>query len=401
MTLPRDHPRGPVAAFAQLVLCIGLWLVAGCSADEVSDESAGDGADDLVSGEVEPTSDSTTTTTTIGVSRSQPNILLLIADDYGVESSACYPELALDRAAPTPRLAELCEEGVVFENAWSSPTCSPTRAGMLTGRHSFRTGVGEQETRDNSVSIGPDELTLPRILDSADSGYRHASFGKWHLGGEADNPNVMGWGHFSGLFTGALRDYESWTKTVDGETETVEQYATTETVDDALGWIGTGEDPWLAWVAFNAPHTPFHLPPEELHTATLSGEDTDIEANPGVYYDAAMEALDNEVGRLLDGLSPEVRSNTVIVFVGDNGSPARVSSHQRGQAKGGLYEGGIHVPLAVSGPGIVTERSDALVGTVDIFATVLDMAGIDADHQLASTETDSISFRDVLVGGEG
>ncbi len=377
------------------MLC--LRLAVACSPEGAPDSAIASTSEAVISVEIDEPANPTTT---IATSAAQPNILLLIADDYGVDSSSCYGELTLERAASTPRISALCEEGLVFENVWSSPICSPTRAGMLTGRHGFRTGVGEQETRKNGLEIGADELTLPRVLDAAGSGYRHASFGKWHLGGDADNPNEMGWDHFSGILTGALEDYYSWTKTVDGETVAVERYATTETVDDTLAWIGTGDEPWLAWVGFNAPHPPFHLPPSELQSTTLSGASTDIEANPVAYFDAVLEALDNEIGRLLDGLAPEVRSNTIVVFVGDNGTPARVSGHTKGQSKGGLYEGGIHVPLAVTGPGVVSGRSDALVGTVDIFATVLDIAGLDIDVELASTQIDSVSFGDVLYGGD-
>lgn len=329
-----------------------------------------------------------------------PNVLMLIADDFGVESSICYPELAGPEIASMPRIAELCDRGMVFENVWSSPTCSPMRAGMLTGRHGFRTGVGEQVTRANGVEIGANELTLPRVLDAASTGYRHASFGKWHLGGDLDNPNIMGWSHFSGLFDGALADYESWTKTVDGETTSVNRYATTEIVDDALAWIDSSDEPWLAWVAFNAPHTPFHLPPTDLHSSELSGTQNDIDANPRAYYIAALEALDTEIGRLLDSIAPDELDNTVVVFMGDNGSPGQVSGYEQGHAKGSLHEGGIHVPFIVDGPGVANGRSAALVGTVDMFATVLDLAGVDVDAELAGTPLDSVSFRRVLEGAD-
>ena len=300
--------------------------------------------------------------------------------------------------ANAPRLAELCDDGLVFENAWSSPSCTPTRAGLLTGRHGFRTGIGEQ---NNALQIGADELTLPRLLDQSNSGYRAASFGKWHLGGDLDYPNEMGWDHFSGLHNGVIGDYFNWTKTVNGENVQVTEYNTTHIVNDALDWIGDGQDPWFAWVAFSAPHSPFHLPPEDLHTANLPGTQAHIDANEGLYYNASVEALDTEIGRLLDSLDPDVRDNTVVVFIGDNGTPGQVSSHARGEAKGGVFEGGIHVPFVVSGPGVEPGRSEALVGTIDIFSTVLDIANADVDDLLAGTQIDSVSVLDIEAGSPG
>ena len=383
--------------------------------DEVADRDDGSGgADGEAQSDGQEPADGTAAAgeTMPQPSTPQPNLLLLIADDFGVESSPCYRQVSGQSAAnalpTTPRLDALCEAGMVFDNVWSSPTCSPTRSGILTGRHGFRTGVGEQATGRNGIEIGADELTLPRVLDEAETGYRHASFGKWHLGGDANNPNTMGWSHFSGLLTGALRSYETWSKTENGETIQVERYATSEIVDDALEWITNGsagearaQAPWLAWVAFNAPHTPFHLPPAELHSAELSGTPEHIEAEPLAYYNAAVEALDTEIGRLLDGIDPQDLANTVVVFIGDNGTPGGVSSHRQGQSKGGLYEGGIHVPMVVSGPGVVAGRSEALVGTIDVFATFLDLAGVDMAGALDGVVVDSVSFVDVLVDGEG
>ncbi|MEM7286511.1 MAG: sulfatase-like hydrolase/transferase [Actinomycetota bacterium] len=327
-----------------------------------------------------------------------PNILLLIADDFGIESSACF-----EAASPAPFLASICDEAVVFDNVWSSPTCSPTRAGILTGRHSFRTGIGEQANTTNGLVIGATEWTLPRVLDAAESGYAHASFGKWHLGGDLDNPNTMGWSHFSGLFTGGLGDYEDWTKTVDGVQENVTTYATTEMVDDASALITAQDSPWFAWVAFNAPHSPWHLPPSDLHSQSLSGVQADIDANPEAYYGAAVEAMDTEVERLLGSIDPAELANTTIIFIGDNGTPNAISTQPNGRAKGTLHEGGVHVPMMIWGAGVDTPgRSDALVATMDLFTTILDIAGVDAAAEIpVGVPVDSVSVAPVLAGAAG
>ncbi|MCP4223428.1 MAG: sulfatase-like hydrolase/transferase [Actinomycetia bacterium] len=326
-----------------------------------------------------------------------PNILLLIADDIGVESSVCYSAQPI----PAPRIETLCANSLVFDNAWSSPVCSPTRAGLLTGQHSFRTGIGEPASPTNGLELGPDSLTLPLILDQEQSGYAHASFGKWHLGGNADSPNEMGWSHFSGLLEGALRDYENWNRVTDGISESVTEYSTTATVDDTLGWISEQSQPWFAWVGFNAPHTPFHLPPGDLHSYDLSGTSADMEANPADYFAAAVEALDTEIGRLLDSIDPSDLDNTVIIYMGDNGTDARVSQFGRGNAKGSVAEGGVHVPLMISGPGVEPGHQSTPVGTVDLFATVLELAGIDATTAVPSSiPIDSVSIGPLLAGGE-
>ncbi|MCP4498637.1 MAG: sulfatase-like hydrolase/transferase [Deltaproteobacteria bacterium] len=332
-----------------------------------------------------------------GVSTAKPNILLIIADDLGVESSVCYS----DNPAPAPNLLAFCDEAVVFDNVWSSPICSPTRAGMLTGRHSFRTGIGEQLTPQNDLEIDANEWTLPRVLDAANSGYAHASFGKWHLGGDAQNPNAMGWGHFSGLLDGALSDYERWEKIENGISQNITTYATTEITNDTIDWIAAQSTPWLAWVAYTAPHTPFHLPPADLHTQQLVGTADDIMTNPEGYFHAAVEALDTEMARLLDSLPEDVRNNTTVIFIGDNGTTAQVSEKPAPRAKGSLYQGGIHVPLMIWGAGVQSggRRDASLVNSLDLYATILNLAKVDLTTTVGdSMQLDARSLTFALAG---
>ncbi len=334
------------------------------------------------------------------VPEATPNVLLLIADDFGIESSVCYS----DSPSPSPRLEALCDEAVVFDNVWSSPICSPTRAGMLTGRHSFRTGIGEQLTGSNNIQIASGEWTIPRVLDAAATGYAHASFGKWHLGGEEHYPTEMGWGHYSGMLSGAVSDYESWTKVTNGVSSSVKTYTTTEIVDDTIEWIDGQTTPWFAWVAFNAPHTPYHLPPPNLHTQNLSGTTQDIEANPKPYFDAAVESLDTEIGRLLDSLDEDARNNTTVIFIGDNGTHAEVSAYGSSRSKGTLHEGGVQVPMMIWGAAVESggRRSSALSGTVDLFATILELAGVDVATIIPSTtQLDSKSLLSSLKASGG
>ena len=110
-----------------------------------------------------------------------------------------------------------------------------------------------------------------------------------------------------------------------GNTSTNSEYVTTKLTDLAIDWIGDQEQPWLCWLAYNAPHTPFHLPPQALHSQGVLPEDeASIDANPLPYYLAMIESLDTEMGRLVSTLSSTTLANTLIVFLGDNGSPREV-----------------------------------------------------------------------------
>ncbi len=314
-----------------------------------------------------------------------PNVLLVIADDVGVEAVPCYGES--DDPAPMPHLDALCRQGVLFRNVWSNPVCSPTRATILTGRYGFRTGVGTVTSDEAGNHIQPDELTLPRILTANAPAYAHANIGKWHLGtvdaiGGSSAPNFMGWSHYSGSLSGGLPDYYRWEKVIDGERWWETKYATTANVDDALAWLdGQRGKPWVLWLAFNAPHLPHHVPPDDLHSYELSGTSADIEARPVDYFHAAIEALDTEVGRLLDSMDPVDRARTVVVFVGDNGTYGSdvVSPLDPRHGKGTLYEGGVNVPLFITGPAVASPGREvtALVDTADLFATLLELVGVD------------------------
>ena len=321
-----------------------------------------------------------------------PNILLVIADDLGLDASNQYDIPAEHPVTPT--LDQLANEGLVFNNAWSSPTCSPTRAGILTGKYGDRTGV---LTADDDLAV--EEASLQSYIHQHLPGkYADAVIGKWHLGpqpGGLDHPAEMGIGHFSGMIGGGVEDYEDWTLVTNGQRSPETQYVTSKLVDLAIDWTSAQENPWFLWLAFNAPHTPFHLPPAELHDRNLPGTEEDIEANPRPYYFAAIEAMDTEIDRLLDSLEPQVRANTIVIFMGDNGTPGQVaqSPFEMRRAKGSLYQGGINIPFFISGPGItrIGERESALVNTTDLFSTIAALAGINV-----SQVHDSVSFGHLL-----
>ena len=328
---------------------------------------------------------------------SAPNILLIIADDLGPDATPGYP-VGGEKAA-MPALAGLQADGVTFDNFWAYPVCAPTRASMLTGRHGIRTGV--LSVGAGSAGIGLGELAIQRLLSESTS-YSNAVVGKWHLSddanGGADNPNLMGVSHYIGLLAGAHENYWRMSYVENGQSGTTTQYSTSFFTDRAIAWLQEQNDPWFLWVAYTAPHTPFHLPPAQLHSRSgLADDEGAIAGQPLPYYLAMIEALDAEMGRLLEAVD---RDQTLVIFMGDNGPPGRVAQAPlvRGKVKGSLYQGGIQVPLVVAGPGIDRsgQREEALVSSTDLFATIADWARADMDRVPA----DSRSFAALLTGGE-
>jgi arylsulfatase A-like enzyme len=365
-----------------------------------------------------------------------PNILLIIGDDMGVETLAAYG--LIEDPPKTAALDQLAEEGVRFDNFWSQPVCTPTRATLMTGRYGFRTGLGralmgvpqmpellpkpegsstEPARTRFSRQVDPDErpaylladeFTLPMALKAdEDLGYNTAAIGKWHLGdvpnGWLDHPNLAGFDHFAGQMEGVTFSFFSWNKVINGEVSSEVGYTPTQKVDDAISWLDRQESkPWFMWLAFNLPHPPLHVPPENLWQSDHSQLDPmgDPREDSLEKFDAMIEAMDSEIGRLLASLDQETRDNTYVIFMGDNGTVPNLirEPFQRDKAKNTVYQGGVNVPLLVSGPGVIQGiASDALVNSTDLFATILQMAGIEMTEVVPEgVTTDSVSFLPAL-----
>ena len=328
----------------------------------------------------------------------RPNILLIIADDMGLDASRCY-DVGTDQA-PMPVVEALCNQGMVFENAYAAPLCSPTRATLMTGQYGFRTGVGSVIRWADGIGLSPDVTSLFDVLNG--NGYAGAVIGKWHLAGSdngLDHPAHLGVGDYYGIYKGAVPSYSSWDGVENGAEIHVGGYSTSVFTDRAIAWTRAQQKPWFLWFAYNAPHAPFHVPPAGLvHSSTgLADDEAEIKRNPLPYFNAMLEAMDTEIGRLLDSMPEDVRNNTVVMFIGDNGSPNQVARPLYGDrgAKGSIFEGGTHVPLIVQGPGIAAGRSDALVNSTDLFATIAGLAG--AHPQMS----DAVDLAPVLAGGPG
>lgn len=334
------------------------------------------------------------------------NVLLIIADDLGTDSFRSYNTNAQASFPYMPTIDRLARDGVTFRNAYGQPTCSPTRCTILTGRYGFRTGIGYALASTFGPSLGASEYTLPEALTNAIPGLPHAMVGKWHLSFDENDPNTLGgFSHFSGGILGELGAYDDWPrKVINGAVlRNYTSYATTDNLKDATNWISAqGTSPWFLWLAFNACHEPLHLPPANLHTNTsLTGDDADIQARPRAYYEAISQSLDITISNLLAFLGPRT-NNTTIIFMGDNGTPYRniQPPYTTNQAKGTLFEGGIRIPLIVSGAGVTPKNSynDTLVSTVDLYPTILELLGVKLSSLPASQVLDGQSFSPLLAG---
>lgn len=331
----------------------------------------------------------------------QPNILVILSDDQGVDSSAEY-DYSMD-PPNTPVLSALAADGVVFQNAWATPACSSTRASLLTGKHGINNGVPTVPGNLNEE----DEIIYEYLGENAaTSNYASAYIGKWHLGTDLiegdSNPVGNGIPYFAGTLQGNISDYNSWNLTIDSSDTAISEsvsteYNTSELTRLAENWIAEQDSPWFLTLAYNAPHGPVHLPDSDLHTRDLNNCNDSREC-----FLAMIEAMDTEIGNLLNMLSAEELENTLIIYIGDNGT----ANGQRdplvfdgGQVKNSLFDGGMRVPLFASGAGVT--RSDAveerLVTVTDLYATIAELAGAEIEEPLY----DSISFAGYLSSIEG
>ena len=333
------------------------------------------------------------------------NILLIVGDDIGVDNISGYEEQP-EHSASTPILDELANQGSLFRNVWANPLCSPSRASLLTGRYALHHRVTHPGGATGQLSSS--EETIAEILQQA--GYKTALFGKWHLGTrDGLLPTDQGFDFYTGSLDN-LTDYFLWEKTTispeNGETETTTEssYATKVVAEDAAQWIAETDSPWFVEVAFNAPHSPFHVPPKNKFSSRELRGDTGDNCSPVSIdsvtdcYRAAAEAMDTYIGELLDSIPAEQLANTLIIFVGDNGTPGQAviatsdTPFTRSHSKGTVYEGGVNVPLIIAGGTnvpIAHREIDELVQIQDLFPTIAELTATDVSH----IQLDGVSLR--------
>lgn len=329
--------------------------------------------------------------TAINIRVSHPNIILIIADDMWLDAMPWYEQ---GNIKPTmPNIESMMLDGISYNNLWSAPVCTPTRATIMTWKYGYHTNMlAVDDTLDTN------EVGLQSYLDeNTNNAYAHAVIGKWHIGNATGHPEDMGVGYYAGMQWWGTKSYYNWKLTENKQTTTSSEYITSKFTDLAIDWVGEQEKPWFLWLAYTAPHTPFHLPPSGLHSQwDLPDDEESISWNPIPYYMAALEAMDSEIGRLLASIPEDELKNTTIIFIGDNGTPGQVvqSPYSKQKAKWSLYQWGVNVPMVVSWYGVERgwETDDALINTTDLYATIAQIWGVNI-----SEIHDSYSFMDSFV----
>ncbi|MEO6333817.1 MAG: sulfatase [Pyrinomonadaceae bacterium] len=312
----------------------------------------------------------------------RPNIVVIVADDLGYGDIGSYG----GKDIPTPNLDALARDGVRFTDAYvSGPYCSPTRAGLLTGKYPQRFGH-EYNILPNSVAAAHAEIGLPVTeVTMADrfkaAGYSTALFGKWHLGSAARfHPMERGFEEFFGFVDGA-HSYMSPTVSqrnplYEGRKPVAEPaYLTDVLADRAVEYINRKRtQPFFLYLAFNAVHVPLEATDKYLKRfAHIPDAERRV-------YAAMLSAMDDGIGKTLDALD----DNTIVFFFNDNGGPT-FAGGRNGSSNAPLrgskrtsWEGGVRVPLIVKWKGHLaagTTYSQPVI-QLDVLPTALAAAGI-------------------------
>jgi arylsulfatase len=320
----------------------------------------------------------------------RPNILFILTDDQGYGDVGVHGNPVLK----TPNLDKLHAESVRFTDFQVSPTCSPTRSALLTGRHEFKNGVTHTILERERLALGA--ATLAEQLQK--SGYRTGIFGKWHLGDEAEyQPNKRGFdevfihgaGGIGQSYPGSCGDvpgnsYYGPTVLHNGKFVKTAGYCTDEFFAQATKWIegeAAAKRPFLAWVATNAPHGPYHARPEDaaLYEGKGLGKDTE-------HFFGMLHNIDQNVGKILAKLEAlGIAKDTLVVFMNDNGGTAGTKVFNAGMRaqKGTPYMGGIRAMSFWRLPGRFQPADvKALAAHIDFSPTILELTGTPASEQM-------------------
>jgi arylsulfatase A-like enzyme len=341
----------------------------------------------------------------------QPNVLILFADDLG------YADLGIQGAKdiPTPHIDSIGKNGVRCTSGYvSSPMCSPSRAGLLTGRSQSR--FGHDINWEPEWPVDPNdrrglplrEKTIADHLKAA--GYHTGIVGKWHLGEAAPfHPHKRGFNEFFGFISGGhnyftahyretppLNHYNTVLER-DGVPQPAKPgYLTTVLGEESAAFIRRNKQkPWLLYAAFNAPHTPLQATPELLERVKHIGD------GERRTYAAMIVGLDDAVGHILRQLrEADLEENTLIFFLSDNGGTTENNTSSnlplRGR-KGQMWEGGIRVPFLAQWKAVLPagKTYDRPVSSMDILPTALAAAG---GSSIADQPLDGVDLLPFLIG---
>lgn len=316
----------------------------------------------------------------------QPNIIVIMSDDAGYADIGFSGNRLNKANFETPNLDSLASSGVIFDQGYTSASvCSPSRAGMLTGRYQQRFGheynlpvTPEPGDVEAFNGLNVDELTMADHLKAA--GYSTGLIGKWHLGlAPQFHPNARGFDYFYGLLGGGRSYWEGEGQDTDyrriyrnKSAENYQGYLTDRLGEEAISFIKNNQqNPFFLFLSYTAVHAPMEAKPEYL------SQFSHIKDKQRQTLAAMTLSLDESVGEVMSALEEQgLRENTLVVFLNDNGGPSDYnfsSNLPLVGVKGTLAEGGVRVPFAMSWPGHIKAGTSyqAPISALDILPTAL------------------------------
>lgn len=322
----------------------------------------------------------------------KPNVIVIYTDDQGAIDLNSFgaPDLV------TPNMDKIINSGIKFTQFYGAPVCSPSRAGLLTGKTPQRAGVpGNVSSLSLEAGMPNEQYTMAEMFK--DAGYKTAHIGKWHLGHAEDKqPNAQGFDYSFGHFVGCIDNYSHffyWQGPNrhdlyrNGEEVFYDgRFFPDLMVKEASVFIEENKNnPFFIYYALNTPHYPYQGTPEWLKYYQDKGV-----AYPRDLYAAFLSTQDEKIGELLQELENlGLRENTIIIFQSDNGYSTEERAHFGGGSsgvfrgsKGSLFEGGIRVPAAISWPAKLKkgEVRDQMAVNADWMPTLAELCGINIDN---------------------
>ena len=344
-----------------------------------------------------------------------PNVIVIISDDQGYADVGFHGSNEIF----TPNIDRIAKNGVVFSEGYVSyAVCSPSRAGLITGRYQNRFGYSRNillAPNDSLMGLPLSEQTLPDVLNNVD--YKTKAIGKWHLGAHKSLvPEKRGFDEFFGFLIGGhryfpedltLNDLTEARRQMDGYITKIydngkrintKKYLTEELSDNAVKFIEDNSDnPFFLYLSYNAPHTPLQATTKDLER----NKHIDIEKRQT--YAAMVSSMDDGIGLILDKLEQKnIFENTIVFFFSDNGGVEWYNFSDNGPLrgiKGDFFEGGIRVPFAMQWPNKIEPGTiyDKPIIALDIFATVASAAKAE---KYIKNEIDGVNLIPYLSGNK-
>ena len=329
----------------------------------------------------------------------RPNVIVFLTDDLGYADIGCYGA----KDIKTPHIDRLAKEGAKLPDFYSNgPVCTPTRAGLMTGRYQQRFGLEWAFGPGNkSWGLEAKHNTVARYLKN--SGYKTAMYGKWHLGYDAQyGPNAHGFDEFFGLLSGNVDFYSH--QEVNGEHDLYENttpvkkegYLTELLADRAEKFVSqqSAGQPFFLYVAFNGVHWPFQAPgrPQDVRNRQTWFDGTRAD------YARMVESVDTAVGRVLKQLDERgLTRDTMVIFTNDNGGERLSDNRPWFHHKATLWEGGIKVPALVRWPARIkpSQNITQTAISMDLTATILAACGV---QPAADQPLDGLDLLPFLTG---